>query len=56
VFIRAQNVFFSAEGAYQHQQRGLRQVEVGEQGSHCFEFEARVDEEIGSGVSRIDAA
>ena len=47
-----EDVFASAEGADQHEQGGLREVEIGEHGAHCLEFEAGVDEEVGSGGTR----
>src|ERR1700693_3064760 len=53
VFIGCQDVLSSAEGAYQHQQGGLRQGEIGQHRFDCLEFETSfgiwVDEEVGSG-------
>jgi len=49
VLVGCQDFLSSAEGADQHEQCGLRQVEIGQ---HCLdhlEFEAWVDEEVGSG-------
>jgi len=39
VFIGCQDVLASAEGAYQHQQSGLRQVEVRKHRFDYFKFE-----------------
>ena len=51
MFVGAQDVLASAEGAYQHEQRGLRQVEVGQHRLDHFEFETYfriwVDEKVG---------
>jgi hypothetical protein len=50
VRIGAKNVLPASEGADQHEQSGLRQVEVGEHRLDDFEFEARVNEDIRFGT------
>ena len=51
MFVGCQDIFAAAESAYEHQQRGLRQVEVGQHRFDYFEFETCfgicVDEEVG---------
>ena len=47
VTVGAEDFFFSGEGADQHEQRGLRKVEVGEKGTHNLEVVSGIDEEIG---------
>ena len=51
MLVGCEDVFASAEGAYQHQQRGLRQVEVCQHRFDHFEFETCfgiwVNEEVG---------
>jgi len=49
VVVGCEDVLASTEGADQHEQGGLREVEIGEHGAHCLEFEAGIDEEVGSG-------
>ena len=47
VAISVEHVFFSAQGAHQHEQRGLWQVEVGEQRAYDLKFVGGIDKEIG---------
>src|SRR5205823_5727218 len=47
VAVRAENAVLAGEGADQHQQRGARQVEVGEQPVDDPEAESRIDEQPG---------
>ena len=56
MFVGAQNVFLTAEGADQHEQRGLREVEVGQHRLDHFEFEAWIDEEVCCGSARDDGS
>src|SRR5258708_32797481 len=46
MFVSAEHVFFSAESADQHEQRGLRQMKVGQHRFDYFELEARINEKI----------
>ena len=45
--VGVQHLLASGEGGNQHDQRGLRQVEVGDQGVHGLEAVAGVDEDVG---------
>lgn len=45
--ISGEDGFSSGEGADQHQQRGLREVEVGEQAADDAKFMAGADEYLG---------
>jgi len=47
VTVGAEDFVFSSKGANQHEQRGLRKVEVGEKGAHDLKVESGIDEEIG---------
>ena len=51
VLVGAQDVFFAGERAYQHQQSGLRKVEICEQGIDHFEFEPRINKNVGRSCS-----
>ncbi len=56
MLIGAQNVFLSAEGADQHEQRRLGQVEVREHGLEDFEFEAWIDEQVCGSAAGEDSS
>ena len=60
VFVGAEDVLASTEGAYQHEQGGLRQVEVGQHRFDHFKFEAYfmiwVDEKVGRGGAGDDCS
>jgi hypothetical protein len=56
VAIGAQHIFFSAQRANQHEQRGLGQMKVGEQSLDYSEFVSGVDEQIGLTRSGLDVA
>ncbi len=53
--ISAQHSFPAGQRADQHEQRGLRQVEVGQQGVDDEEAIARIDEDIGFAAAGFDA-
>src|SRR5258708_20964420 len=46
MFVSAKHGLFSAESADQHEQRGLRQMKVGQHRFDYFELEARINEKI----------
>src|SRR5271155_1981193 len=52
VFVGAQNFFLPGEGADQHHQGRLRQMEIGEHRRNHFEFESRINEEVCGGRPR----
>src|SRR6185312_7918319 len=47
VAIGGQHALFAAEGTNQHQQRGLRQMKIGEQRANHPELKSGIDEQIG---------
>lgn len=53
--ISVEHSLLTSESAHQHQQRGLRQVEVGEQCTDYAEFISRVDKDIGLTASCRDS-
>jgi hypothetical protein len=56
MFVGAQNVLFSGEGADEHQQGGLGQVEVSKHRFDDSEFMAWINEEISGGSTRNDGS
>src|SRR5579862_8407193 len=46
VLIRVKNIVFPAQCAYQHQERGLRQMEICQKGSNDAKLIARIDEQV----------
>ncbi len=56
MIIGAKDILFSAEGADQHEQSGLRKVEVGEKGVHNLEMISGIDEKIGMAGSGAHSA
>src|SRR4051812_30454816 len=56
VLVGAEDVLLSGEGANQHEQSGLGQVEVGEHGVHDAEGVAGIDKNVSFARARLDAA
>ncbi len=50
--IGVEHPLLAGEGAHQHEQRGLRQMEIGEQRAHHPEFKARIDKNVSLAASR----
>jgi hypothetical protein len=46
MLIRPENAFAPREGRYQHQKRGLREVEVREQGAGHAKLESGIDKDV----------
>src|SRR3974390_3408102 len=56
MLIRGERWFAAGEGGDQHDERGLGQVEVGEQGADDAEVESGIDEDVGRAGLGGDAA
>ena len=51
--ISVEHSLLASESAHQHEQRGLRQMEIGEQRAHHSEFIARIDKDVSLAASRL---
>src|SRR6476660_8819655 len=56
VTVCRQHVLGSGEGADQHQQRGLGQMEICKQGADYSELESRIDEQVGFAATGQNAS
>ena len=55
MFVRGEHLLASRESAYQHQQRRLRQMEIGKHRPHYMKAVARIDKQVGLASARHQA-